>query len=285
MRSDAYMGLIKPTRLLSFQPHMHDRGKAECLEAIYPSGKTEMLSCARFEFNWMDNYVYADDSAPLLPAGTILHTIMWHDNSEPADSILIRTRRLLGERTIDEMGSAWLSYYYMSDEDFKKETEERKAEQRTLTSQALMLKRDSSQPRYGLGVCATVLLFGAVFSTAFSGDHLPGIRYRRGQDVSPTFDGWESNADGTFSMYFGYFNRNSDEEIDIPIGPENSFDLGNGDQGQPTHFYPGTRWWVFKVVVPKDWAKTSGWSGHSRTGAERIWPRVGWSRNGKWTSY
>ena len=82
VRSDAYMPLIKPTRLLSFQPHMHNRGKAECLEAIYPSGKTEMLSCARFEFNWMRNYVYADDAAPLLPAGTVLHAIMWHDNSD-----------------------------------------------------------------------------------------------------------------------------------------------------------------------------------------------------------
>src|SRR5438552_11847573 len=64
VRSDAYMPLIKAARLLSFQPHMHTRGKAECIEAIYPTGKTEMLSCARFQFNWMDNYVYAHDSAP-----------------------------------------------------------------------------------------------------------------------------------------------------------------------------------------------------------------------------
>jgi hypothetical protein len=135
VRSDAYMGLIKPTRLLSFQPHMHDRGKAECLEAIYPSGKTEMLSCARFEFNWMRNYVYADDSAPLLPAGTVLHSIMWHDNSDQSRYNPDPDAQVTwGERTIDEMGSAWLSYYYMSDEDFKKETEARKAEQRTLTS-------------------------------------------------------------------------------------------------------------------------------------------------------
>jgi len=56
-------------------------------------------------------------------------------------------------------------------------------------------------------------------------------------------------------MYFGYYNRNSEEAVDVPIGPENTFDLGNGDQGQPTHFYPGRRWWVFKVVVPKDWPR------------------------------
>jgi len=135
VRSDAYMPLIKPARLLSFQPHMHNRGKAECLEAIYPSGKTEMLSCARFLFNWHLNYVYDEDAAPLLPAGTMLHSIMWHDNSTESKFNPDPDAQITwGERTIDEMGSAWLSYYYMSDEDFKKETEARKAKQRTLTS-------------------------------------------------------------------------------------------------------------------------------------------------------
>jgi len=135
VRSDAYMPLIKPARLLSFQPHMHDRGKAECLEAIYPDGKTEMLSCARFEFNWMRNYVYADDAAPLLPAGTILHSIMWHDNSDQSRFNPDPDAQITwGERTVDEMASAWLSYYYMSDEDFKKEAEARKTAHRTLTS-------------------------------------------------------------------------------------------------------------------------------------------------------
>jgi len=60
---------------------MHNRGKAECLEAIYPTGKVETLSCAKFYFNWHINYVYNDDAAPLLPAGTVLHSISWHDNT------------------------------------------------------------------------------------------------------------------------------------------------------------------------------------------------------------
>ncbi len=135
VRSDAYLTLIKPTRLLSWQPHMHLRGKAECLEVIYPNGKAETVNCARFAFNWMDNYVYADDAAPLLPAGTILHTIQWHDNSaanrnNPDPDAQIVT----GQRTVDEMSSAWFSWYYMSDEEFKKEVEARKTQQRTLTS-------------------------------------------------------------------------------------------------------------------------------------------------------
>jgi hypothetical protein len=135
VRSDGYLRLIKPTRLLSWQPHMHLRGKAECLEAIYPNGKTEMINCARFVFNWMDNYVYADDAAPLLPAGTMLHTIMWHDNSDSSRSNPDPDAQIVGGlRTVDEMSSAWLSYYYMSDEDFKKETEARKQRQQILTS-------------------------------------------------------------------------------------------------------------------------------------------------------
>ena len=135
VRSDGYLTLTKPARLLSFQPHMHSRGKAECLEAIYPNGKAEMLSCAKFFFNWHINYVYDDNAAPLLPSGTVLHSISWHDNTagnkfNPDPDAQVTW----GERTVDEMGSSWISYYYMSDEDFKKESEARKAKQRTLTS-------------------------------------------------------------------------------------------------------------------------------------------------------
>jgi hypothetical protein len=135
IRSDGYLVLKKAARLLSFQPHMHNRGKAECLEAIYPTGRVEMLSCAKFRFNWHLNYVYADEAAPLLPAGTVLHSIMWHDNTaknpfnpDPDAQITY------GQRTIDEMGSAWLSWYYMSDEDYKREVEERRARRTAATS-------------------------------------------------------------------------------------------------------------------------------------------------------
>ena len=79
--------------------------------------------------------------------------------------------------------------------------------------------------------------------------------YDRGQDVSPTYDGWEQNDDGSYSLYFGYFNRNACEELDVPVGPNNSFDGGVADRGQPTHFYPNRKWWVFKVDVPANWPK------------------------------
>jgi hypothetical protein len=83
----------------------------------------------------MRNYVYADDAARLLPAGWILHSIMWHDNSETSRFNPDPDAQVTwGERTVDEMASAWLSYYYMSEEDYKKEVEARKAEHSKLIS-------------------------------------------------------------------------------------------------------------------------------------------------------
>jgi hypothetical protein len=139
VRSDGYMVLTKPMRILSIQPHMHDRGKALCMEVIYPNGKREMINCMAFEFNWMRNYVYAADSAPLLPAGAVIHTIMWHDNTAENRSNPDPDAQITwGSRTVDEMGHAYFNMYYMTDEQFKKETEERKAKQKqqTLTSKA-----------------------------------------------------------------------------------------------------------------------------------------------------
>jgi hypothetical protein len=79
------------------------------------------------------------------------------------------------------------------------------------------------------------------------------VRYERGQDVVPVFEGWERNADGTINMVFGYMNRNYEEEVDIPVGPDNMIAPGPVDQGQPGHFYARRQQFVFKVKVPKDW--------------------------------
>lgn len=71
-----------------------------------------------------------------------------------------------------------------------------------------------------------------------------------GQTVTPAFEGWYKNLDGTFSISFGYYNRNSEEALDIPIGPENFVAPGDRNQGQPTHFEPRRHWGVFAVKVP-----------------------------------
>jgi len=80
-------------------------------------------------------------------------------------------------------------------------------------------------------------------------------RYARGQNVVPVFEGWERNPDGTINMVFGYMNRNYEEEMDIPAGPDNMIAPGPADQGQPAHFYPRRQEFVFKVKVPKDWGE------------------------------
>ena len=79
--------------------------------------------------------------------------------------------------------------------------------------------------------------------------------YSRGQNASPAFEGWETNPDGSFNLLFGYMNRNWEEEIDVPIGPDNNIEPGGPDQGQPTRLLPRRNRFVFRVRVPKDWGQ------------------------------
>lgn len=76
--------------------------------------------------------------------------------------------------------------------------------------------------------------------------------YTHGQTVAPAFEGWEKNPDGTFNMVFGYFNRNYQEQVDAPVGPDNTIEPGGPDQGQPTRFFPRRNKFMFRVKVPKD---------------------------------
>ncbi len=77
--------------------------------------------------------------------------------------------------------------------------------------------------------------------------------YSSGQNASPGFEGWERNEDGTFSFVFGYMNRNWEEELNVPVGPENAIEPGGPDRGQPTRFLPRRNRFAFRVNVPKDW--------------------------------
>ena len=90
---------------------------------------------------------------------------------------------------------------------------------------------------------------------AIAASHAGGAQspsYSSGQNVTPAFEGWEANPDGSFSLHFGYLNRNWDEEIDVPVGVDNSVSPGPADQGQPTHFLPRRNGFVFSVRVPDD---------------------------------
>jgi hypothetical protein len=140
-RSDGYTILHKPARLIAFQPHMHNLGKRQCLELIYPTSgtrtTTEMLNCADFNNNWHLTYNYGEDAQPLVPAGTILHNIQWHDNTKSNPRALDPKNWVGdGQRTIDEMGFFWIGWVELTEEEYKQQLEERKAaRQRTTESQ------------------------------------------------------------------------------------------------------------------------------------------------------
>jgi hypothetical protein len=116
---------------------MHLRGRAMMMEAILPDGQVQILSHVNdFNFNWHNNYVYADDAAPLLPKGTILRITSWHDNTSAMASNPDPNQWVgWGDRTVDEMSHAWVNITYMDDADFETEVAKRRASQGNNTQQ------------------------------------------------------------------------------------------------------------------------------------------------------
>ena len=110
--------------------------------------------------------------------------------------------------------------------------------------------------RQRLIVVAAGLAFMLAAELHLTGRQLPlSPTPKSGSIVTPVFEGWYPNQDGTFSISFGYFNRNSEETLEIPIGPDNFIEPGDRNQGQPTHFEPRRNWGVFAVKVPADFGK------------------------------
>ena len=128
--TESFYPLRQAARVESFQPHMHLRGKAMSLEAILPSGQTAILShVGNFTFNWHNAYVFADDAAPLLPKGTVIKVTAWHDNTtanknNPDPNVWVG----YGDRTVDEMGHAWVNVTYLTDEEYAAEVGARRVQ-------------------------------------------------------------------------------------------------------------------------------------------------------------
>lgn len=112
----------------NFQPHMHLRGKAMEVEAILPDGTTQVVSyVGHFNFNWMTNYIYADDAAPVFPKGTIIKVTAWYDNTRANPNNPDPDQWVgYGDRTVDEMGHAWMNVTYISHEDYTALVKQRK---------------------------------------------------------------------------------------------------------------------------------------------------------------
>jgi hypothetical protein len=129
VRHDSYFTVKRPTKLILFQPHMHYRGRAMALEAIYPDRRVELLTYVpRFDVMWQVTYPYA--VPPIFPAGTVLHVTSWHDNS-PANKRNPDPTNWVGngDRTVDEMAIGHVDFVYLSDADYQQELQSRRARQ------------------------------------------------------------------------------------------------------------------------------------------------------------
>ena len=95
-------------------------------------------------------------------------------------------------------------------------------------------------------------LAGALTSSVLLlGQTLPEPRKQFGASITGAFEGWYENGDGTRGFLVGYYNRNTQEELDIPVGPNNRIEPGGPDMGQPTHFLPSRQFGMFAIPVPK----------------------------------
>jgi hypothetical protein len=127
--------LQAPARLENFQPHMHMRGRAMSMEAVYPDGKRELLSTVNnFQWKWQINYVYAEDAAPLLPKGTMLVFTAWHDNTADNPNNPDPKQWVgWGDRTVDEMAHTWVDVTYLEQAEFERQVAARKEKKKALT--------------------------------------------------------------------------------------------------------------------------------------------------------
>ncbi|OLC75390.1 MAG: hypothetical protein AUH72_20450 [Acidobacteria bacterium 13_1_40CM_4_65_8] len=122
--------VLKENALIeNFQPHFHLRGKSMQVEAILPDGSNQIISyVGNFNFNWMTNYIYDDDAAPLLPKGTVIHVTAWYDNTRANKNNPDPDQWVgYGDRTVDEMAHAWMNVVYFNDDEYQALQAERKA--------------------------------------------------------------------------------------------------------------------------------------------------------------
>ena len=122
----AYTVLQQPVKIATFEPHLHAPGQRMCLEAIWGIN-IQTLSCAGYDHNWVRQYEFEDDWAPLLPRGTILHIIGYMDNTSNNKNIPDpRNWQGSGNRSIANMFIDLGQSVPLSDEEFQAEMAERR---------------------------------------------------------------------------------------------------------------------------------------------------------------
>jgi len=119
--TDGFTVLKQAAVLENFQPHFHLRGKSMQVEAILPDGSSQIVSyVGNFNFNWMTNYIFDDEAAPVFPKGTIIHVTAWYDNTKANKNNPDPDQWVgYGDRTVDEMAHAWINVVYLNDDEYK----------------------------------------------------------------------------------------------------------------------------------------------------------------------
>ena len=201
----------------------------------------QTLTCAGYDHNWVRGYDYADDDAPLLPKGTILHIIGYMDNSPSNKNVPDpRNWQGSGNRSVANMFIDLGQGVALSDEQFQAEMAKRRQSTQGATSSSAarcataVRSRRHQQPvsdqRRRVDAIRTAgrlvvhRRVACLSRRLVSPARRPVVLERPA--VWPAFEGWERNADGSFNFVFGYMNDNWEEELDVPIGPENNIRAG-----------------------------------------------------------
>ena len=123
----AYVALQDHTKIITFEPHLHAPGERMCLEAIW--GYTvETLSCVGYDHNWVRGYAYDNDTAPILPKGTILHITGYMNNTDTNPNVPDpRNWQGSGNRSVTNMFIDLGMRVKLTDEQFFEEMEKRRA--------------------------------------------------------------------------------------------------------------------------------------------------------------
>jgi len=125
-----------PVRIDSWQPHGHLRLRAASVEIFYPeTGRTETISMvSNWSATWHQSHIYADDVAPLIPAGAVIIQKNWYDNTadnpnNPDPDQWVN----YGSRTADEMSHGWMAVTHLDEEGYQRLVAEREANQRPVS--------------------------------------------------------------------------------------------------------------------------------------------------------